>query len=188
MVSAGAKHILTSMLSDPLKVAKVFGHTENECWEYLIDYNRAMNEYDEARDPIAIKQAVDDWISSEPDKNNLRIEAIKEQLRDVKINPTKHDVPKLLLEVSILMGRAERPTPEMIARAKEYPIGRILNTEGRRGNVSCPFHKDRTPSFQIKKNNTFTCYSCGVYGDAIDLYQKLKNTSFIEAVKTLNGN
>ena len=191
-ISEGAKHILTSFPSDPLDVARVFGHTEEECWEYLIEYNRVLNECAQRRDPLAIKKAVADWINSEPEKNNLRIEAIKEQLKSAKENPKGHNqqnVKKLLFEVSILMGRAERPTPEMISKAKDYPIQNLLNLHGswrNKGNVSCPFHKDKTPSFQIKKNNTFTCYSCGEYGDSIDLYQKIKNASFVEAVVALS--
>ena len=72
-----------------------------------------------------------------------------------------------------------------VERAKEHPIAELLNTQGKRGNVSCPFHKDRKPSLQITKKNTFTCYSCGEYGDSIDLYQKLHNVNFIDAVKAL---
>lgn len=73
----------------------------------------------------------------------------------------------------------------MIVRAKEHPIADILNVNPR-GNISCPFHQDKKPSFQIKKNNTYTCYSCGDFGDAIDLYRKLNNTDFISAVKALS--
>lgn len=74
-----------------------------------------------------------------------------------------------------------------VERAKEYPLAQLLHTEGRKGNISCPFHDDRKPSFQIKKNNTFTCYSCGAYGDSIELYQKLHQVDFITAVKSLCG-
>lgn len=72
-----------------------------------------------------------------------------------------------------------------VEQAKAHPIAELLNTQGKKGNVSCPFHQDRKPSLQIKKNNTFTCYSCGEYGDSIDLYQKLHNVDFITAVKAL---
>ena len=72
-----------------------------------------------------------------------------------------------------------------VERAKEYPLADLLNTQGKRGNVSCPFHQDRKPSFQITKKNTFSCHSCGEYGDSIDLYQKLHNVNFIDAVKAL---
>lgn len=72
-----------------------------------------------------------------------------------------------------------------IQRAKEYPIEELLDTKGKKGNVSCPFHEDKNPSLQIKKNNTWTCYSCGEFGDSIDIYMKLHNTDFLTAVKQL---
>ena len=71
-----------------------------------------------------------------------------------------------------------------IERAKEHPISQLLNVT-RKGNISCPFHEDKTPSFQIRKNNRFTCYSCGEHGDVIDLYQKLHKTDFLTAIKNL---
>jgi len=76
-------------------------------------------------------------------------------------------------------------TPEDIQRAKEYPIENLLPEPPRRNMARCPIHEDKTASFQIKKNNTFTCYGCNEFGDAIDLYQKLHNSNFIEAVKAL---
>lgn len=71
----------------------------------------------------------------------------------------------------------------MIQRAKEYPIATILNVT-RKGNISCPFHQDKTPSLSIK-NNRFKCFSCQESGDSIDLYMKLNNTNFNQAVKAL---
>lgn len=72
-----------------------------------------------------------------------------------------------------------------ITRAKEYPLHDLLDTKGKKGNISCPFHEDKTPSFQIRKDNTYTCYSCQEHGDSIDLYMKLHNTDFISTVKAL---
>jgi hypothetical protein len=186
MVSQTAKWVLVNTNIDPLQVADVWGIPESECWDYITDHARALREADESYDPLQVQKEVAEWVETIPNKNNIRIDAIKEQLIDAKQNPDKHDVPKLLFEVSVLSGRADKTTPEMIARAKEYPIATMLNVQ-RRGNVSCPFHKDLKPSFQIKPNNTFTCYSCGEYGDAIDLYKKLNNCSFNEAVQYLNN-
>lgn len=75
-------------------------------------------------------------------------------------------------------------TPQDIERAKEYSIHDLLNTQHCKGNISCPFHEDKNPSFAIKKNR-FNCFSCGEHGDVIDLYQKLHHTDFINAVKAL---
>lgn len=72
-----------------------------------------------------------------------------------------------------------------IARAKQTPIESILPSELVRGYACCPLHKEKTPSFHVRKNNTFMCFGCQEYGDVIDLYQKLNNCTFIEAVKAL---
>lgn len=182
-----AKWMLRNLDSvDPLTVAKAFDCTEDECWEYIAVCNRVPDEAVASYDPLAIQKAVSEWVETIPDRNNILIEAIKGQLMDAKENPENHDVNKLLFKVEVLKGTAERPSPEMIARAKEYPLGTLLNAHGKKGNISCPFHKDKNPSFQIKKDNTFTCYSCGEYGDSLDLYQKIHRVGFIEAVKALS--
>jgi len=80
-------------------------------------------------------------------------------------------------------------TDEDIQRAKEYPIENLLVTEVRRGMTLCPLHDEKSPSFQVKKNNTFVCYgSCGAHGDVIDLFMKMNNKTFIEAVRHLTNN
>lgn len=178
-----AAWLLRNTLVDPLHVAQVFNYTETECWDYLMAYNKWLDEAVASYDALQIQREALEWSKTIPDWRNIRIEAIKEQLMDAK--EKNLNVDKLLFEVKVLKGTAERPSPEMIQRAKNHPIENLLNTKGKKGNISCPFHKDKTPSFQIKKNNTFTCYSCGEYGDAVDLYQKLHKVGFIEAVKAL---
>ena len=76
-------------------------------------------------------------------------------------------------------------TDEDIQKAKEYPLESLLPEEVKRGMTLCPLHNEKSPSFQVKKNNTWVCYGCGEHGDSIDLYQKLNNTSFLEAVRNL---
>ena len=185
MVSEMARWVLVNTKVDPLEVANAWGISESECWDYISDYTDALREAEEKREPLTIQEEMRSWVDIIPNKNNIKIAVIKEKLIDAKTYPDKYDVEKLLMEVKVLTGRVEQITPQDIARAKEHPIQHLVKTTGRRGNVSCPFHKDKTPSFQIKKNNTFTCYSCGEYGDVIDLYQKLNNVSFLQAVEAL---
>jgi len=182
MVSQKAQWILARVWkADPLAVAIHTGDTEQDCWEYLIDLNSACRE---AEDNYT-KPDVTQWVQSIPDGKETRRKVLLERLEESKTNPQKYDVPRLLNEVKLYTGKLESLTQLDIETAKEHSLHEILNTQGRRGNVSCPFHKDKTPSFQIKKNNTFTCYSCGIYGDSIDLYQKLNNCTFAEAVNNL---
>lgn len=75
-------------------------------------------------------------------------------------------------------------TNEMIARAKEYPIRDMYDGKLRRGVGLCPFHNEKTGSFNVK-NNKFKCFGCDAHGDAIDFYMKINNCNFITAVKKL---
>lgn len=50
----------------------------------------------------------------------------------------------------------------------------------------CPFHQEKTPSFNVNPaKGIFHCFGCGVGGDAIDFVMKLEGLSFPEAVKFL---
>jgi len=186
MVTDQARWVLGRTKIDPLKVAKAWQITEEECWEYLNDLTAALNAAEKAYNAPETQKELREWISTIPDKNEVRRAVLTEQLNKAKKYPNRYDVPRLLREVKLLTGKLEDLSPESIAIAKDYPIAQLLNVT-RKGNISCPFHKDKTPSFQITKRNTFTCYSCGEYGDVIDLYQKLHHSSFLEAVKALGG-
>lgn len=56
----------------------------------------------------------------------------------------------------------------------------------RSGKICCPLpsHKDKTPSFSVK-DNKFTCYGCGSYGDSIDFIRHYKGLDYVEACKYL---
>ena len=48
----------------------------------------------------------------------------------------------------------------------------------------CPFHNEKTPSFNIfGKTNRFKCFGCGKSGDSIDFVALMDNLGFVEAVK-----
>lgn len=50
----------------------------------------------------------------------------------------------------------------------------------------CPFHNEKTPSFQINNSKGFYhCFGCGESGDAIKFVQKMEGSTFVEAVKSL---
>ena len=50
----------------------------------------------------------------------------------------------------------------------------------------CPFHHEKTPSFNIQPDRGFYhCFGCGESGDAIKFVQKQEGLTFIEAVKKL---
>ncbi|MCW2811347.1 MAG: dnaG [Friedmanniella sp.] len=50
----------------------------------------------------------------------------------------------------------------------------------------CPFHDEKTPSFQVTPSRGFFyCFGCGEGGDTITFMQKIDNLSFAEAVERL---
>lgn len=185
MVTFFAKSLLENTRLDPFKVSKFTGVPEQECWEYLEDYNRAINTAERAHNALEMRKELHEWIDTIPDLKSLKTAILRERLEDAKKHPEKYDIKRLLIEKDVLLGKVVGVTVDEIYRAKDYPITQLLNVT-RRGNISCPLHDDKNPSFQIKKNNKFTCYSCGEYGDVLDLYQKLHKATFVEAVRALS--
>lgn len=50
----------------------------------------------------------------------------------------------------------------------------------------CPFHDEKTPSFQVTPaRGLFYCFGCGEGGDVITFMEKIDNLSFTEAVQAL---
>ncbi len=61
-----------------------------------------------------------------------------------------------------------------------------LKRRGRNMIGLCPFHSEKTPSFNIyPENGSFYCFGCGVGGDVITFIMKIENLDYIEAVKFL---
>lgn len=72
--------------------------------------------------------------------------------------------------------------------AKTFPIPEIDGIKfTRKGKALCPFHSEKTPSLQYySESNTCYCFGqCGKSFDAIDIYMKLNDCSFKEAVNKL---
>jgi len=62
----------------------------------------------------------------------------------------------------------------------------LLNAGNGRKKCSCPFHKEKTPSFVIFSNNSFYCFGCNKGGaNAIDYVMVRDDCSFVEALKKL---
>jgi DNA primase len=84
-------------------------------------------------------------------------------------------------------------SPETIAAVKERAdivalIGETvaLKRAGRTFKGLCPFHKEKTPSFNVNpERGYFHCFGCGEKGSAIDFVIKLEGHSFPEAVRIL---
>ena len=61
-----------------------------------------------------------------------------------------------------------------------------LKKKGRQLVASCPFHKERTASFNVSSaKGLFHCFGCGASGDVIGFVTKLDKVSFGSALETL---
>lgn len=87
--------------------------------------------------------------------------------------------------LEVLEGKAKGITDDMIERAREYPLSRLLDIN-QQGFALCINHQDSKPSMFTKKNFAH-CFSCQWHGDAIDVYRKIHGCGFPEAVTVLSG-
>ncbi|GAF89502.1 unnamed protein product, partial [marine sediment metagenome] len=68
--------------------------------------------------------------------------------------------------------------------AKQYPIDQLLDFK--QNKCACIWHNEKTASMHYyKDNNRVWCFGCGKGGDSIDVFMKVFNVSFSEAVKKL---
>ena len=71
----------------------------------------------------------------------------------------------------------------------ESVVSRYVPTLKRRGRNLvglCPFHGEKTPSFNLyPENSSFYCFGCGAGGDVITFIKRIENLSYMDAVRFL---
>ncbi|USN88063.1 MAG: DNA primase [Candidatus Nomurabacteria bacterium] len=61
-----------------------------------------------------------------------------------------------------------------------------LHKAGRHFKARCPFHNEKTPSFNVSpERGMYHCYGCGVGGDMFTFIQEIEGVDFKEALKML---
>jgi DNA primase len=62
---------------------------------------------------------------------------------------------------------------------------RLRNAGAQRFKGLCPFHKEKTPSFNVNggQQQFFYCFGCQASGDVFSFVQKIENVTFPEAVR-----
>lgn len=66
--------------------------------------------------------------------------------------------------------------------------GVSLHRRGATVMACCPFHHEKTPSFNINTAKGFYhCFGCGEHGDIIKFVEKMDGLSFVDAVEKLAG-
>ena len=83
-------------------------------------------------------------------------------------------------------GHRRRPGPGADRGGRRLLRRRCARAGGTMKGL-CPFHDEKTPSFQVTPSRGFWyCFgACGEGGDVIDFMQKIDNLSFVEAVERL---
>ncbi|WP_235962040.1 CHC2 zinc finger domain-containing protein [Falsiroseomonas selenitidurans] len=73
--------------------------------------------------------------------------------------------------------RARLPLEAVVGRRVQ------LKRRGLRYSGLCPFHGERTPSFEVRADRfTFHCYGCGAHGDVFAFVMQTEGCDFREAV------
>jgi DNA primase len=61
-----------------------------------------------------------------------------------------------------------------------------LKPAGRNWKGLCPFHQEKTPSFNVNRELKFwKCFGCGAGGDVFSFVERVENVGFVEAMKLL---
>ena len=72
----------------------------------------------------------------------------------------------------------------------EDVVGDFVNLRRRGNNYTglCPFHNEKTPSFNVNPaRNIYKCFGCGVGGDPVKFLMELEQLSFPDAIKWIAG-
>ncbi|HYF36432.1 MAG TPA: DNA primase, partial [Prosthecobacter sp.] len=88
------------------------------------------------------------------------------------------------------MPRIPEETLQQVLAATDIVdlIGRSVKLRRAGGNFLglCPFHNEKTPSFNVRPStNSYHCFGCGAGGNAFRFLMEHDGLSFIEAVKRL---
>lgn len=72
---------------------------------------------------------------------------------------------------------------DIVEVARPYIMGKIERS-GSNYKACCPFHSEKTPSFNLRPSRgTYKCFGCGKGGDAISFVMEKESLSFHEAVE-----
>src|SRR5579859_7322027 len=88
---------------------------------------------------------------------------------------------------------AGKLTPEVRERIRSASdivevIGSYLNLKRAGANFTalCPFHKEKTPSFNVNPHKQiFHCFGCHKGGDVFTFVKEYENIGFVDAVRRL---
>ena len=83
-------------------------------------------------------------------------------------------------DLSLEEFKARLPLAEIVARHVK------LTRRGREQVGLCPFHQEKTPSFNVVEDKGFYhCFGCGAHGTAIDFVMQIEGLDFAQAIERL---
>lgn len=62
-----------------------------------------------------------------------------------------------------------------------------LTKRGKSYKALCPFHSEKTASFNVLESGRYRCFGCGASGDVVDLYAFMQGVNTAEAVRLLKS-
>jgi DNA primase len=88
------------------------------------------------------------------------------------------------------LGLITRESIEEVRRANDLVevVGGYIPLQKRGGAfwACCPFHDEKTPSFQVHPvRQTYKCFGCGEFGSVIDFVLKHERLDFVETIEKL---
>lgn len=99
-------------------------------------------------------------------------------LKDPKLEPP--EAPYWLLDLVFPAPPSEAPSRQLSPGVAglmsqldlKTELGKLGVSFRQRGNLfegKCPFHDDSTPSLKVYPNETFYCFGCNAWGDALNV-------------------
>ena len=90
------------------------------------------------------------------------------------------------------MAKGSIPRPFIDDLLNRADIAEVINARvplkkaGSTYKACCPFHDEKTPSFNVNPQQQFYhCFGCGASGDALKFLMEYDGLSFVEAVESL---
>jgi DNA primase len=108
-----------------------------------------------------------------------------------RLDRSWHGVPRRAVRLAHVAGRIRN---EDIALVRERsPIAEVVgeylqlrNAGGGSLKGLCPFHDEKSPSFNVTpSNNLWYCFGCALGGDAISFIQQIEHLTFAESIERL---
>jgi hypothetical protein len=187
--------LLADSFITPQTIARLCKVEESDVWDVLERENESLGQiekdYYEHEYP-KVQKRVQEQINDTPvsQRNDMRARYLKGEIEKKKMrfletnDPTlRKELAALLLEAKIYTGEVKGFSPAEVARARLFPIERLI--KHRNFMAICPFHKESSPSLNIK-NNFYYCHGCGATGDVIDFVMKKDNLTFNQAIMKLH--